>query len=555
MALQLVGQTSGQGTGASYTISLNGTLTGGIASSPSAGDIVIVASGFGATAGSTPVITGNNNGSYPAIHANLYSNDTWDTDLRSFYDIQGSTVDTQLTVTRANNTTYGGVTIVQVWRGVDSVTPLDVTATTAVGTNGSRPDAPAITPTTAGCVVFAAGSGTQGVTGTSAFVIPSNMTAGLSVLSTGGSTSQLGTFLAYYNAWTSGAFNPNAATGGATSTSSSWCAATFVLRPFVAVDHATTGTLTGQLGSVVGSAQSNALHTTTGVLAGQGSVITGDADREAAIIPHTTDGALVGQGSIVTGSADTAQIRTSSGALVGQGSLLAGDADHEVLVIPHVTTGVLVGDASDINGTANRTRQHLTSGVLAGQTATITGSAERIGAVVDHETTGDLVGSGSVITGEATRTEKVTHETSGTLVGSGSIVTGKAKNESASTEVTGASVTRRQRQPSLVIVEVDGKEYRVQQSQLNAFLNQVKQEAKADAQQPVKKAKKKRKNVIVEEPKQEIQIVVKSIPVNIIPEISAKIQQTNLLISQYYAKAMERHLSDMDDEEVLLMLI
>jgi hypothetical protein len=550
MAIQYVGGATATKVGATSgnsTISLT-SLTGGIASSAAIGDLVIAVFATGSAADRTLSITDGTT-AYTLIGTELYSNGTtYDTNLEVSYKLLTAN-DTSVTFGPTGNAQDAGAMAVHVWRGVDSTTVLDVAAVSATGTGTGRPNPASITPTTSGAYIVIAGAGAAGTGAVFTASYLSNFRTATSA-DTNDAMVGIGSL-----AWTSGPYDGAQWTGGTTNAADSWAAMTIALRPQLAVDHETTGTLTGQLGSVVGSAQSNALHTTTGVLAGQGSVITGDADREAAIIPHTTTGALTGQGSIVTGSADTAQIRTSSGALVGQGSLLAGDADHEVLVIPHVATGVLVGDASDINGTANRTRQHLTSGVLAGQTATITGDADREGAVVDHETTGDLVGSGSVITGEATRTEKVTHETSGTLVGSGSIVTGKAKNESASTEVTGASVTRRQRQPSLVIVEVDGKEYRVQQSQLNAFLNQVKQEAKADAQQPVKKAKKKRKNVIVEEPKQEIQIVVKSIPVNIIPEISAKIQKTNLLISQYYAKAMERHLSDMDDEEVLLMLI
>jgi hypothetical protein len=230
MSIVLVGQTSGQGTGASYTVSLNGTLTGGIASSPSQGDIVIVTTAFGnANNNTAPTVSGNVSGTYSQIHAPFRSNDTWDTNYGAFYEIQGASVDTTLTITRISSTAYGGATAVQVWRGVSATTPFDVTATTDSGTNASTISPPAITPVTSGAIVLAGGGGAQTPTG-SAFNLPSNMTGGVSSFSDG-TTSDMGVILAYYNAWTSGSFTPNAVTGGTTSTSSSWCASTFVLRP------------------------------------------------------------------------------------------------------------------------------------------------------------------------------------------------------------------------------------------------------------------------------------------------------------------------------------
>jgi hypothetical protein len=228
MALTYVGGTSGTGTGASYTISLNGTLTGGIGTSPQQGDIIIVAAGHGSTSSGSPTCTGNSSGSYTPAHAALYANDTWDNNFRVFYTIAGATPDTTITIGRANNTSYGGATVVHVWRGIDKTNPLDVTPTTATGINGSRPDAPSITPVTFGAVIIAAGSGQQDTAG-SAFTIPSGMGNGVSVKSDG-STSDTGTFIASI-AWTGGAYNPAAATGGTTSSNSSWCASTIALRP------------------------------------------------------------------------------------------------------------------------------------------------------------------------------------------------------------------------------------------------------------------------------------------------------------------------------------
>jgi hypothetical protein len=284
MALVYVGGTTGGGTGASYTVSLSGTLTGGVASSPAQGDIVIVAAGHGATASSAPTCSGNTMGAYTGAHAALYSNDTWDTNFRTFYMIQGATPDTTLTIGRTNNTTYGGATAVHVWRNVDQATPLDVTTTTvsASNQNGSRVDCPAITPTTAGAVIIACGTGMQTTAG-SDFTIPSNMGNGHSAFFDG-STSDAGTFIASVF-WTSGAFDPNAVTGGTTSTSSSYAGATLALRPAVVVS-----TLTHTTDSYLSPAPTEVTKTHT----------TDSALKETKTLSHTTDSYLQAAVSTVT---------------------------------------------------------------------------------------------------------------------------------------------------------------------------------------------------------------------------------------------------------------
>lgn len=591
MALQLVGYTSGSGTGASYTVSLNGTLTGGIASSPSAGDIVIVVTSFGNANNSTaPTVSGNSSGAYTDIHAPFRANDTWDTNYAAEYAIQGSSVDTTLTITRVSSTAYGGVTVVQVWRGVDQGTPFDVTATTATGTNGSRPNAPAITPVTSGAVILAGGGGMQTTAG-SAFTLPSNMTGGVSSFSNG-TTSDNGTFLAYYNAWTSGSFDPNAATGGTTSTSSSWCASTFALRPFVAATHDTDGALTGQLGSVSGSAAHLAKHTTTGALTGQlgsasgtatryrqfassgaltgqGSTVTGDADREPMVLPHTTEGTLVGQGSTVNGSATRFRAHATSGALSGQGSTVTGDADRQSGVVTHVTDGTLVGQGSTVNGSSTRFRAYDTSGTLTGQDSSIVGDANRFrefstsgnldGQVasitgdarhnIPHATSGELTGQGSSIVGDAEHISSG-HDATGDLVAQGAIIVGKASKPFK--EVTGSKNIRPK--PSIIVVEVDGKEYRVPALQLQSFLDAIQQ--KVEDTTPVKKKRKKQRKQTVEvvEVKELPQIVIKSAPVSIIPQIQNRVDEVNTIIANSFSKALQQYVQNIELENVKIEL-
>lgn len=267
-------------------------------------------------------------------------------------------------------------------------------------------------------------------------------------------------------------------------------------------------------------------------------------------LPHTTEGTLVGQGSSVAGSTNRFRALSTSGTLAGQGSLIAGDADRETQSVAHTSTGVLVGQGAIIVGSSTRYRQFGSSGTLVGQGSSITGIAK---VNRPHPSTGSLIGQSSSVVGEAEHTSS-THDSSGTLTGSGSTVTGKAKNESGAVDVIGG--TRRVRQATpLIIVEVNGIEYRVPQSQLSAFLQAIKVEAKEEIVAPLKKTKKKRKVQVTQQIVTEPQIVVKSIPVNLIPEVSAKVTQVNQEISKYFAVAMDKYLKEMDDEEVILMLI
>lgn len=231
MAIQFVGGRWTNGTGASYDLLLSGTLYGGIASSPSEGDLIIVCSAYGSSGNAgAPTVTGDVSGAYNAVHAGLYANDTWDTNLRTFYQFAGATPDTTLTLTRQSNSAYGGVTVVHVWRGVDPTTPFDVASLTATGNNASRPNPPSITPVTSGAVIVACGAGTQPAsTGNYFGEFGGTMVNAISGFSDG-STSDMGAIIASH-AWTSGAYDPGAATGGATSTSCSWAAATMALRP------------------------------------------------------------------------------------------------------------------------------------------------------------------------------------------------------------------------------------------------------------------------------------------------------------------------------------
>ena len=421
MAITYVGGFSAGGTGASYTVSLNGTLTGGSDSSPQTGDLIVVCAAHGATASSAPTCSGNTSGAYQTVHAALYSNDTWDTNMRTFYQFAGVTPDITLTIARTNNTTFGGAPAVQVWRGVNPATPIDATANTASAANqsASRPDAPSHQPVTTGAIVIACGAGMQTTAG-AAFTIPSGMSNGVSQ-HFDGSTSDIGTFMASF-AWTSGAYNPAAVTGGTTSTSGSHASATFSLRP--SIDHPVTGALSGPGSAIVGSAaraSASVSHATTGVLAGPGSAIAGSASSATT---RAATGVLSGQGSAVAGSAARTRAHPAAGEIIGPAAALSGSAER---VRIHGASGVLAGADAALSGSAARVRIHGASGILAGLEAAIAGDAARTGGVVSHDTSGVLSGSGSLVVGSAARFRQMA--ASGVLAGTTSVVAGSAARD------------------------------------------------------------------------------------------------------------------------------
>lgn len=167
--LTLVGIAKFGSTTASQTPTLSLTsLTGGIASSPSAGDLVIAAVCF--TNGTNRNITCTTSG-YTEI-ADLYANDTNDSQLAVYRKV--------LTSAETSVSFDLGVTVVhcmaaQVWRGGGA--PINVTSvTTATVVNTGQPNPPentSVAPNSA-YVVFGSGAGSVGI-GQSLFSAPAGL--------------------------------------------------------------------------------------------------------------------------------------------------------------------------------------------------------------------------------------------------------------------------------------------------------------------------------------------------------------------------------------------
>ena len=142
MAISFVGGDSGNG---STAVTLN--LPGGIAQN----DVVIAAHMGSLTSNRDMDISG-----YQEL-ADLYQDDTTDTNLGVFRKVMGATPDS--TVAFADQ----GVNacVFHCWRGVNTTTPEDATTTVGGAIDGATPDPPAINTATANAVVLAIGASSE----------------------------------------------------------------------------------------------------------------------------------------------------------------------------------------------------------------------------------------------------------------------------------------------------------------------------------------------------------------------------------------------------------
>jgi hypothetical protein len=274
-----------QASGATGTVNVSLTTLQNAAGSnvsPAADDLVIAVSACGSTADrnlATP-------SGWTAL-TELYSDGTTtDTNLSVFYKIMGGTPDTAISdFPRSGNLADGQAITIFCFRGVDTTTPLDVAAVSATGTASTQFNAGSITPSTAGAWIFVAGGGGSGAT--SLLTNPGDLSSTTnhfrSAVSADTNDAVVGAGIK--TDWASGAFNPSAFTGGTTNAGDSWAAYTIALRPASGVAHTTSGALTGQIGSVSGSASSATARPSSGALTGQIGSVAGTA---AHIAKHAT---------------------------------------------------------------------------------------------------------------------------------------------------------------------------------------------------------------------------------------------------------------------------
>lgn len=194
-------------------------LTGGVGTTPQAGDFVVLSIAIGQTnSTSAPQgITG-----YTTL-GQVVGADTYDAGLYVGTKVMGSTPDTTFPVRSSYSIDNAQAAIVFVWRNVES---LDVASTTASGANSRAANPPAITPVTENSIVMAIGSsahvgGTVNYTNTE---LQGFRTAAAN------DTYDVSLGAGYVN-WTTGAFDPVAFTITGSTTADSWAALTLALKP------------------------------------------------------------------------------------------------------------------------------------------------------------------------------------------------------------------------------------------------------------------------------------------------------------------------------------
>jgi len=186
-------------------------------------------------------------------------------------------------------------------------------------------------------------------------------------------------------------------------------------------NHTTSGALAGQNGALAGSSRRFRAHASSSALAGQEASISGDALRADGLVTHTTSGALAGQGSLTSGVASRYRLLAASGAITGQGSSLSGVSRHNE---PHNANGSLAGDGSVLDGVSRRFRATTSIGVLIASGSAVDGVADRTVGAVSHATAGAIIGAGAALSGSGTRFRAFA--TNGTLDGQGSSIAGNS---------------------------------------------------------------------------------------------------------------------------------
>lgn len=232
--------------------------------------------------------TGNNSGSF-TIRADLYADDSNDTNLCVTTQKMGATPDTSITVPYIASTSTL-VYICRVYRGADATTQLDVSTVTASGIDSDLANPASITPTTSGAKIVTIYAGSQGIL--TSWGTPGDISN--FVQQAGAAKTRLAAGDAN---WTSGAFDPNAIPTGQSSVNDSWAAVTLALRP-----GANAYTLTASAGSYTETGSAASLKrgyrvaATAGSYALTGSVLTARLTRRLS----ASAGSYALNGSVLT---------------------------------------------------------------------------------------------------------------------------------------------------------------------------------------------------------------------------------------------------------------
>lgn len=369
MAISLVGTATNTGLdGSNVSLTLPvGTTTG---------DVVYVAYTTAATSDQNlSMVTSG----YTEL-ADLYSNDTEDTNLGAYRKVQGGSPDSTAQVTGGGGLNDGVAALCYVLRGVDTTTPEDATTTTATGTDSGRPDGASITTVTNGAWVLVLGGSSDDA---NTAIAPSGYT-NLVAAPNGSDTNDTHVVGATKEVVTAGAENPAVFTGLASfNTSYSWAAATVAVRP---------GPTTISGTASITEAADTVSGTSTVALKGTASITeAADALSSAATI-------LIKGAASPTEAGDTL---SSTATLLIKGTLSAteaGDALTATGVLP--IAGTLSVTEADDTLSADGVGQPITTGTLnlteADDRLTATAALAIVGTVTITEAADTLTAAATI---------------------------------------------------------------------------------------------------------------------------------------------------------------
>lgn len=330
--------TAGAGGG---NIAINSGLAGGSGAAALAGDLVVITVAVG-TAARNPTIAIALPPGFTPLTLNHTTASAIDISVQTCYKIMPATPDLVVQIPSSGNNADGIAWTIQVFKGVDPTTPMDVAATFATGSGTDNlPDPLTITPTTAGAWIVVCGGGAGGTGGTYTAAYLTNF-----LTANGADTNDASVGSGYLVA-PGGAYDPAKFGGGEVNAANSWGASTLALRPLI---HAGTGVLAGPGSTVAGAASSATARPSSGVLVGAQAVIAGASAHHAL---HAASGAMVGPGAALAGSAARTRVHEVTGELIAQGSIFVGAADRVAGHVSHDAFGALIAQGALIAGIAS----------------------------------------------------------------------------------------------------------------------------------------------------------------------------------------------------------
>lgn len=223
---KLVKYTDGAGSGSTSLTD----LTGGISSAAAAGDLIIVTLVNSSNSTRLVSMTVTTSG-YADVNSG-FANSTYDANIKMLYKLMGPTPDTSVAYTMTNSSSDVIGAFIQVFRGVDQVTPFSgVSSVVASQTNSADPNPGSITSNTKNSIVLVASTVATGASVT-APISQSYLTNAISDtwIRNGSLFWSISSIVGYVERDAT-LYDPATMTTDASDTGTSWVSITAVIKP------------------------------------------------------------------------------------------------------------------------------------------------------------------------------------------------------------------------------------------------------------------------------------------------------------------------------------